>query len=170
MRDIIRYIDTNQHSKLWRLLGAEGGLPIDSPMSQIGGMTALMHMAAVSGSTIMTQMLERNPNLGKRDSTGRTALHYACRAGNHKTVRILLGVCPAELREQPTNGGITPLMSAVQSGDITVVQLCLQAGCDPSAVDMLGQNVLFYARAFKDVDGVNMSHIIQKAIDERAAA
>ena len=91
--------------------------------------------------------------MAKRDSTGRNALHYACRAGNHKTVRILLAAMPAEGREQATNGGITPLMAAVQSGDITVVKLCLEAGCDASKQDLLGQSVLFYARAFKDVQG-----------------
>ena len=58
-------------------------------------------------------------------------------------------------------------MSAVQSGDVTVVQLCLQAGCDPTKQDLLGQSVLFYARAFKDVQGQNMSDIIQSAIDAR---
>ena len=62
------------------------------------------------------------------------------------------------------------MMSAVQSGDIDVVNQCLQAGCNPLAEDLLGQSTLFYARAFRDVNGQNMSEIIQKCIDERAAA
>ena len=119
-------------------MGAADGLPIDHPIAQIGGMTALMHSAAVGGNTVMNAMLEKNPDLAKRDSTGRNALHYATRAGNHKTTRTLLGAMQAEVREQATNGGITPLMSAVQSGDVTVVQMCLQAGCDPNKQDLLG--------------------------------
>ena len=113
MRDVIRYIDTNQVQKIFRILGVEGGLTIDSPVSHIGGMTATMHASAVAGNTVMNALLERGPELAKQDSTGRTALHYACRAGNHKTVRILLGIVSAEVRELRTNGGITPLMSAV---------------------------------------------------------
>ena len=59
-------------------------------------------------------------------------------------------------------------MSAVQSGDINVVEQCLTADCDPTAQDLLGQSVMFYARAFKDVNGKNMSEIIQKVIDEKS--
>ena len=168
MRDVIRYIDTNQVPKIFRILGADDGLSVDAPVAHIGGMTATMHAAAVGGNTIMSALLEKNPDLSKQDSTGRTALHYACRAGNHKTVRVLLERCPAEVRDKNTNGGITALMSAVQSGDINVVQQCLEAGCDPIAQDLLGQSVLFYARAFKDVNGQNMSEIIQKSIDDKA--
>ena len=170
MRDVIRYIDTNQVQKIFRILGAAEGLPIDAPVAHIGGMTATMHAAAVGGNTVMTALLEKNPNLGLQDTTGRTALHYACRAGNHKTVRILLEKCSPEIRELRTKGGITPLMAAVQSGDINVVEQCLVAGCDPRSEDLLGQSTLFYARAFRDVNGQNMSEIIQKAITEREAA
>ena len=170
MRDVIRYIDTNQVQKIFRILGAEDGLPVDSPVAHIGGMTGCMHAAAVGGNTVMTALLEKNPNLAIQDSTGRTALHYACRAGNHKTVRLLLDKCAAEIRESKTKGGITPLMAAVQSGDINVVEQCLTIGCNPRAEDLLGQSTLFYARAFRDVNGQNMSEIIQKRIDEMTAA
>ena len=166
MRDVIRYIDTNQVAKIFRILAAPDGLHIDAPVAHIGGMTAVMHAAAVSGNTVMNALLEKGPNLAQKDSTGRTALHYACRAGNHKTVKTLLARSPPEVLDSSTNGGITPLMAAVQSGDINVVEQCLAAGCNPQATDLLGQSVLFYARAFKDVKGQNMSEIIQKKIDE----
>eukprot|EP00354_Favella_ehrenbergii_P002103 CAMPEP_0170472084 /NCGR_PEP_ID=MMETSP0123-20130129/14182_1 /TAXON_ID=182087 /ORGANISM="Favella ehrenbergii, Strain Fehren 1" /LENGTH=57 /DNA_ID=CAMNT_0010740135 /DNA_START=252 /DNA_END=425 /DNA_ORIENTATION=+ len=57
--------------------------------------------------------MEKAPDTAKKDSTGRNALHYASRAGNHKTTRILLNAMTATEREQATNGGITPLMAAV---------------------------------------------------------
>ena len=82
-------------------------------MNHIGSMTSMMHASAVAGNTVMNAMLERGPDLAKQDSTGRTALHYACRAGNHKTVRILLAQVSPVVRELKTNGGITPLMAAV---------------------------------------------------------
>ena len=131
-------------------------------------MTALMHAGAVAGNTVMNALMEKGPNLGVLDSTGRTALHYACRAGNHKTVRILIANSTPEQLEIRTNGGVTPLMAAVQSGDINVVEQCLAANCNPLAEDLLGQSILFYSRAFSNVNGRNMSEIIQKSIDDRA--
>ena len=53
MRDVIRYIDTNQVQKIFRILGADQGLTIDAPVSHIGGMTATMHASAVAGNTVM---------------------------------------------------------------------------------------------------------------------
>ena len=122
MRDVIRYIDTNQIQKIFKIIAAPNGLPIDHPLNHIGGMTALMHAGAVAGNTVMNALMEKGPNLGVIDSTGRTALHYACRAGNHKTVRILIANSTPDLLEIRTNGGVTPLMAAVQSGDINVVE------------------------------------------------
>ena len=46
-----------------------------------------------------------------------------------------------------------------------MVEQCLAAGCNPLAEDLLGQSTLFYARAFRDVNGQNMSEIIQRKID-----
>ena len=96
-----------------RILGAEGGLAIDHLVEQYGGTTATMKAAAVSGNTMMNALLERSPDLSLKISSGRTALHYACRTGNQKTVRILLQVISPEARELRTNGGATPLMYAV---------------------------------------------------------
>ena len=63
MRRVIRYIDNVKVQKMTRILGAEGGLAIDHPVAQIGGMTATMHAAAICGNTMMNALLQRNPNL-----------------------------------------------------------------------------------------------------------
>ena len=115
MRDVIRYIDTNQVEKVNRVLTS--GLSIGDPVNQIGGMTATMHGAAVGGNTMMGALMALGPDLGQKDSSGRSALHYACRAGNHKTTKILLAAIEASgnqaWKEIATNGGVTPLMAAV---------------------------------------------------------
>ena len=117
------------------MVGAQDGISVNDPVSHIGKMNAVMHASAVSGNTIITALMKLNPDLSLKDSTGRTALHYACRAGNVKTVKVLLDAIQAqgktELKDIKTNGGITPLMAAAQSGNIGVVEMCLQAGCDP---------------------------------------
>ena len=59
MRDVIRYIDTNQVEKVFRIVCAADGLSIDDPIATIGGMTSLMHSAAVSGNTVMNALMEK---------------------------------------------------------------------------------------------------------------
>ena len=38
-----------------------------------------------------------------------------------------------------TVGGMTPLMCAVQSGDLNIVQMCLESFCNPLAKNALGE-------------------------------
>ena len=66
----------------------------------------------VGDTEIIQLLLELGAELNQRDAAGRTALHFACQAGDSQRVVFLLqwhGI-DAEAR---TNGGDTPLMKAV---------------------------------------------------------
>ena len=63
----------------------------------------------------MNEILKLGPDLLKKDSIGRCALHFAARSGNTDALKSIL-VKYEDLDEEidPTsNGGITPLMMAV---------------------------------------------------------
>ena len=70
------------------------------------------------------------------------------------------------LYEARSNGGITPLMAAIQSANIFMVGRCLNQGFNPFALDNTGKNCLDYAAPFKDVNGENMRQLIRVAQDQ----
>lgn len=74
-------------------------------------------------------ILAAKPELNATDSTGRTALHFACRAGNVAVGRLLMQQAGAQVDKQ-TNGGMTPLMSAVESGNAEMLRECIEHGAN----------------------------------------
>ena len=93
-----------------------------------------MHVVASEGTIEAMQVVFKREtqggNLNRKDSAGRTALHLACFAGQHKMVEALLKL-PGIEKNARTNGGNTPLMLAVASGEIYSVVACLNGGCNP---------------------------------------
>ena len=55
--------------------------------------------------------------MNKRDTIGRTALHFACRAGKIDVFQALVENEDVDV-DAVTNAGVTPLMTAVESGNI----------------------------------------------------
>ena len=60
------------------------GFPVNDPIMDCG-INLLMHVAATCQGSELEQVLTLNPDLNKRDKIGRTALHFACRAGKVDT-------------------------------------------------------------------------------------
>ena len=85
-----------------------------------------------------------NPNLDQRDKIGRTALHFACRAGKIDTFNALVANESIDL-DAATNAGVTPLMMAVESGNIELVAECLNNNLNPFMKDGLDRTALDYA-------------------------
>jgi len=60
-------------------------------------------------------MLE--PEVNQPDSIGRSALHFACRAGKIDAFEILIENEEVDV-DAVSQAGVTPLMTAVESGNI----------------------------------------------------
>ena len=102
-------------------------------------MTALMLAASESESiSVLESILKREQNVNLTDQNGRTALHFATGKGQPKHVQVLLNT-PGIDRNARTNGGNSPLMNAVGSGDIKSTIHCLNAGCNPFLENGLGE-------------------------------
>ena len=65
--------------------------------------------------------------------------------------------------EARSNGGITPLMAAIQSANLYMVAQCLNSGFNPFAVDCTGRSCRDYARPFKRVEGEDIANLIDVA-------
>ena len=79
-----------------------------------------MHVAATCNAQQLRQILTLRPKVNARDDIGRTALHLACRAGKKENFAVLMESEDID-SDAVTNAGVTPLMTAVESGDIQLV-------------------------------------------------
>ena len=65
---------------------------------------------------------------------GKNCIHVCCAAGKLENFQFLLNIITTNNQEamlnMPTNGGVTPLMLAVNSKNAALVQACLAAGMD----------------------------------------
>ena len=126
-----------------------------------------MYAASVGQPEVIELLLQYGPDLAAKDICGRTALHFCCRGGNIQNLRILLAAIPADQRqtllEARSNGGVTPLMAAIQSANIFMVGQCLNSSFNPFALDFTGRSCLDHATPFEDLNGQNIRDLILTA-------
>ena len=99
--------------------------------------------------------MAKNPDVNAKDNFGRTALHFACRAGNLATCEVLFAIETVDI-DAPTKAGVTPLMMAIESGSIQLVALALNNNLNPFLKDALGRTALDYSKQYRDVMGQDM--------------
>ena len=112
-------------------------------------------VAASQGQVDAVSLILSSPkmiNVNRQDKNGRTALHYACAAGNAKAAEVVLKAAGVQ-RDARTSGGNTPLMLAVSSGDIFTVVACLNAGCMPFLENGLHETAKTMAKQFPNRKG-----------------
>ena len=98
-----------------------------------------------------------------RDSLGRAAIHFACKAGNIDTFKVLIEDDNCDV-DAVSFAGVSPLMNAIDSGNIELVVLCLNEKLNPFLKDALERSALDYAANFTNVHGKhNMRQIIEQA-------
>ena len=130
------------------------------------GMTPLMVVASEGSLASFEVLMEFNPDINLTDLAGRTALHYACRAANIEVARALMDCDDIEVDIQ-TNGGTTPLMCAVESGNAMMVVECLNHTCSPFAVNALGEKAQDLAKKFEfSQDENNIYKLVTEAIEQ----
>ena len=103
--------------------------------------------------------------MNARDKIGRTALHFACRAGKLDIFSALIAHEDTDI-DAVTKAGVTPLMMAIESGNIELVALCLNTNLNPFLRDALGRTAMDYAAPFRDVMGYDMRQLIQTAVEQ----
>jgi ankyrin repeat domain-containing protein 50 len=102
----------------WKATGYPGG-----PPRRMNPMIS----AAMTGHYVVIQSLSNRSltDIGLKDSTGSTALLWACRSGHPTTVSKIIGLDPRHVNE-PDSDGRTPLWWASWIGNATIVNSLLR--------------------------------------------
>lgn len=64
--------------------------------------------------------------------------------------------------EKRTKGGMTPLMFAIESGNVEIVVECLQSSFNPFAQDYAGKSVLQYALPYRSGGDSSIYGLVQQ--------
>lgn len=105
------------------------------------GETPLMYLALLGETERARALIERGAKVNR---LGWTPLHYAASKGQVKTARMLLE--KGAIVNAPAPDGTTALMMAAFSGQRDMVQLLLDRGADPTAVNLQKLTAADWAR------------------------
>lgn len=144
--------------RLWANLGSnlnftEG----NGPLLRLKGYSPLMVAIEMERREIIDEILARpGIELATMSPNGATAISFALRNGDMRTVRQI-DQCGFKLTQSPpTRDGITPLMFAAQSGRLEAVQWVVER--EPDSInqqDSIGWTAIFYAAQKLSLEVVN---------------
>jgi ankyrin repeat protein len=123
----------------------ERGAPVNAGEPQFGH-TALMWAARRNDTAIMKRLLARGAEPDARSRVGEkpVARPPGAGGGSHGVGIVRSGV-PPQGEQQPTPGGMTPLLFAARDGQVDAARLLLEAGADVNAADPNGISPLVMA-------------------------
>ncbi len=123
--------------------------------------TPLMYVALVGNVARAQKLIDRGAQVNR---LGWTPLHYAAAKSNVEMVKFLLG--KDAMPNAPAPDGTSPLMMAVQaeSANPNVIQLLIDAGADPLARNLKGDDAIDVARAKGNTE---MANALEKIAMER---
>ena len=103
--------------------------------------TPLMYVALVGDVPRAKKLIQRGAQVNR---LGWTPLHYAAAKGQTEMARLLLA--NDAMPNAPSPEGDSPLMTAIGSNNLEVVQVLINAGADPVARNLAGVDAIDMAR------------------------
>ena len=132
------------------------------------GHTPLMYAARGDHATIVRLLIARGAAIEART---RTATKPAARppgaGGGSHGVGIVRGGVPPQGEQQPTPGGMTPLLLAARDGRVASVEALIAAKADVNAADPNGMTPLLLALTNNQLDVARL--LVDKGADVKAA-
>jgi len=117
--------------------------------------TPLICAVSMGHLAIVRRLLDHpGIRMGKKNSYGDTALHYACHNNRVSIVQLLCqdSRCSPGVLNKKTRYGATPLMRAVQCGYLDIVKELDMEGTDFFTKDSDGNTLIEVARMYNDAE------------------
>ena len=123
----------------------ERGAEVDAPDPQIG-LTPLMWAARENSADIAKLLIARGASTAARTRVGeKPAVRPPGAGGGSHGVGIVRSGVPPQGEQQPTPGGMTPLLFAARDGRLEAAKVLIDAGADLNAADPNGITPLLMA-------------------------
>ena len=130
--------------------------------------TALMYAVRDDNAAIVELLLARGAAIEARTRVGaKPAVRPPGAGGGSHGVGIVRGGVPPQGEQQPTPGGMTPLLFAARTGARAAAAALVAAGADLNAVDPNGMTALMMAITNNQLDVARL--LVEKGADVRAA-
>ncbi|XP_067648830.1 ankyrin repeat domain-containing protein 50-like [Haliotis asinina] len=162
-------VDNNGKNILhWACKGGHVGM-VDCLLPQYGVnindryMPPLAQAAYQGYSDVVEFLVCMGADMSQTDSSGDSALHWACKGGHLDIVKYLLSQCSVDINYRG-RGGQTPLMAATLWERTDVGQLLVSMGANLSQVDDVGNNALHWVSKYGNL-GLMESVLSQGSID-----
>jgi ankyrin repeat protein len=111
----------------------------DTDKAYVGDGRTALHQAAANGNTALIKLLlSCNADVNARNASGETPLHLAARFGHIDSVRDLVAA-HARVNELTIHTKATPLMSAAEMGQTSVIRLLMASGANKTIKDAFGK-------------------------------
>lgn len=111
------------------------------------GMTKLHHAVQAGNMELIRSLIHRGANLGSKDNSGRTALHYASMKQSHgpDIMALILSAGGKAIMNQGDDNGQTALHYAAEMGFTDNVRILVDHGVDINTTDIHGFSPLLWA-------------------------
>ena len=133
------------------------GLLVEQPNPNLtdrrGGVTPLMHAAALGSLDTVRQLLDHGANVNARSAAGATALMWA--AADPAKVQLLVER-GADVKVASESGRTALLLAAMSDQSAETVRLLLARGADPKALDRDQTSTLAAAALGNDTESVRL--------------
>ncbi|XP_078316219.1 uncharacterized protein LOC111129666 isoform X11 [Crassostrea virginica] len=124
----------------------ENGAKIDATDRRLKR-SALQYAILAKNLDIFDLLLKYNPSLDQGDYRGKTALHRICAIKDPRYFQRVIkhyGTFPDHIMEQETDDGVTPVISACQSGNSQQLKELIDQGASILTKDDNGRTALHY--------------------------
>jgi uncharacterized protein len=126
------------------------------------GQTPLMWAIAEKHSDVAKALVDHGANVNAKSKSGFTALQFAAQQGDMESAKALLAA-GATVNEADPDDAMTPLLTAIGSGQAPLALLLIENGADVNATNKQGVSALHFAATRRNMNDLTKTMLAKGA-------